>query len=293
MKNADHVWKVHVPAHFFGISAIVWAAFNPSWLLLCATLFGWTWFSGLGQSIGFHRYFTHRSFRANRFWQHVMLWGGTLAGQGSVVFWTALHRLHHPTSDTPPDIHSPQNGGFWHAYMGWIFSLDPQRVPLGRATDVIRDPVCRFTHRHYSTILRTWWITLIAIALFCEPLRPVVAGLFIAGLIGIHQEAIVNSVCHDRRFGTAPYAQRTSDYSRNVPLLHYLLWGQAYHHTHHAWPAAANFRCDTPHAKDIGFRIIQLIEQPPKRPHLADMAARTEANEIRLDNVAKLSESTT
>lgn len=293
MKNADHVWKVHVPAHFMGISGLIYAIAYPSWITAVAALFGWLWFSGLGQSIGFHRYFTHRSFRVNRFWHLVMLWGGTLAGQGSVVFWVALHRLHHPTSDTPPDIHSPQNGGFWHAYMGWIFSLDPQKVPLGRATDVIRDPLCRFTHRHYSTILRTYWVVMTAIALWFEPLRPVVAGMFIAGMWSIHQEAIVNSVCHDRRFGQAPYAARTSDYSRNVPLLHYLLWGQAYHHNHHAWPQAANFRCDTATKKDIGFRIIQLIEQPPKKPHFADMAATLEANDLRLQTLDKLSESTT
>lgn len=259
-----HVHQVHIPAHVLGVSAIAWTAMFPTIWTFISFLVFWTWFSGLGQSIGFHRYFTHRSFKTTRFWHHVMLWGGTLAGQGSVVFWTALHRLHHPTSDQPPDIHSPQNGGFWHAYMGWIFTLDPTRVPLGRANDLIRDPWCRFTHRKYKWILWTWWALLLTLFALVPVMRPWIAGALIAGLVGIHQEAVVNSVCHDKRFGTAPYADRTSDYSRNVPLLHYALWGQAYHHTHHAHPGAPNFRCDTPDSKDIGYRIIQLIETPRK-----------------------------
>jgi stearoyl-CoA desaturase (delta-9 desaturase) len=209
-------------------------------------------------SIGFHRYFSHKAFKTNRFWHQVMLWGGTLAGQGSVVFWVALHRIHHPNSDrSTADIHSPKFKGFWHAYMGWIFTLDPAEVPLSKASDVIRDPVARFTHRHYHHILWLYWTVMLSVAVLWEPARPFIAGALFAGSWSIHQEALVNSVCHDVRFGNAPYASQTKDSSRNVPLLHYLLWGQSYHNNHHAWPASANFCVDG--KQDIGYRIIKLI----------------------------------
>lgn len=258
MKNSQHVWKVHVPAHALGLIGLGLTIYDPSWWHLAWFLFFWCWFSGLGQSIGFHRYFTHRAFKTNRFWHWAMLCGGSLAAQGSVVFWVALHRLHHPHSDDPKDIHSPQNGGFWHSYMGWIFSLDPADVPLKRAGDLIRDPLCRTWHTLYHHFLHTWWWALMLLSLF-ESTRPFAAAAMLATVVGIHQEAIINSMCHSKRFGTAPYVDRTRDQSRNIWWLEYLTWGQAYHHNHHAWPNAANFRCDRQGKSDLGYKLIQLI----------------------------------
>ena len=205
-------------------------------------------------SIGFHRYFTHKSFNVNKFWRLMMLWGGTLAGQGSVIFWAALHRLHHSKSDQPGDIHSPI-GGFWHAYVGWIFTLDPSRVQLSRAVDLIRDPWCKFTHRHYHRIMWAWWSLLLISAALAPSLRPWVAGALIAGMWSIHQEALINSVCHDSRFGKREH--NTKDTSRNVYGLHWLTWGQSLHNTHHAFPAKADFGTIKP---DIGYRLLSLFK---------------------------------
>jgi fatty-acid desaturase len=253
-----HVTQVHLPAHALGLLSLCWVAFNPSWLTLLAFLVFNFWFSGLGVSIGFHRYFSHRAFKTNRFWHHAMLIGGSLAGQGSVVFWTALHRLHHPNSDGERDIHTPRKG-FWHAYMGWIFTLDPVQVPMAKASDVIRDPVARFTHRHYNRLLQLWWLSLVCIAVLAPVTQPIIAGALIAGMWSIHQEAIINSACHNPRLGVAPYVSRPQDDSRNIWWLHWITWGQAYHHNHHVWPASANFCVDG--KQDLGYRVIKLIEK--------------------------------
>lgn len=258
-KNREHLLNIHIPAHLLGALGVGLTIYDPSWYTAAWFLFFWCWFSGLGQSIGFHRYFTHRAFKTNRFWHIVMLVGGSFAAQGSVVFWVALHRMHHPHSDDAEDIHSPRNGGFWHAYMGWIFSFDPERVSMRRAGDLIRDPLCRTWHLLYKHFLHTWWLALLALSLF-DATRPLAAAAMMATLIGIHQEAVVNSMCHSERFGKAPYADRTKDQSRNIWWLGLLTWGQAYHHNHHAWPNSANFRCDEPRKRDIGYRIIRLIE---------------------------------
>ena len=245
-----HVTEVHVPAHVYGILGLVVLLAFPSWQGVLAFLTFNLWFSAFGMSIGFHRYFTHRSFKTSTFWRRFMFIGGTLAGQGSVIFWTALHRQHHPASDTELDIHTPRKG-LWHAYMGWIFTLDPEQVSMARASDLIRDPWCRWTHRNYSHIMWGWWMTLTLAA--CVPvLRPWACGAMVAGMWSIHQEALINSVCHDSRFGSRPHA--TSDDSRDVHWLRYLTWGQSLHNTHHRYPADASFG-----EHDTGYSIIRLI----------------------------------
>jgi stearoyl-CoA desaturase (delta-9 desaturase) len=226
-----------------------------SWGLLASFLALNLWFSGLGVSVGFHRYFTHRAFTTNAFWRYVMLIGGSLAGQGSVIFWVALHRLHHPNSDKLPDIHTPTKG-FWHAYMGWIFSIKPTDVSMSLASDLIKDKWCKLAHRRYTTLLWSWWALLAILACF-EPTRAIAAGAAIAGMISIHQEAIINSFCHDRRFGKADHL--TKDNSRNIRWLAWLTWGQTLHNTHHAFPGSANFAVDTPQACDPGYHLIKHI----------------------------------
>lgn len=253
-----HVREVHIPAHVLGFIALLWAISTANlWVILWFLVFNF-WYSGLGMSIGFHRYFTHRAFETTRFWRMVMLWGGTFAGQGSAVFWVALHRLHHANTDKEPDIHSPKIHGFWHAYVGWIFTIDPRAVQLAKAADTIRDPLCRFTHRHYNRIMWAWWAAWLLSAWLFEAVRPVAAGMLIAGAWAINQEALINSVCHDPRYGVTHDDSR--DHSRNVHGLHWLTWGQSLHNNHHVDPRNANF--GDPGGHDIGHRIIRLIAQP-------------------------------
>lgn len=251
-----HFTRVHIAAHSVGLLGLVWALQNPSWLLVFSFLFFNFWLSGLGVSIGFHRYFTHRSFKTNKFWHYVMLIGGSLAGQGSAIFWVALHRMHHMNSDNDRDIHSPVYKGFWHAYMDWIRTLQPERVRLQYAADLTRDRAARFIHRHYTKLLWSYWIALVFIAHYFVWARPIVAGAFVAGMWAIHQEALINSVCHSARFGIRPFD--TKDYSRDVHGLKYVTWGQSLHNTHHAFPASANF--GTIRNPDIGFKVIRCIK---------------------------------
>lgn len=275
-----HIQHIHVPAHVLGFLALTYALTALSWWSIGGFVLFNLWLSCFGMSIGFHRYFSHRAFKVNRFWHHVMLWGGTFAGQGSVVFWVALHRIHHPNSDkSVADIHSPKFKGFWNAYMGWIFTLDPAEVSLAKSTDIIRDKWCRWEHRNYDKIMWTYWTVLVGTAIAVPTLRPFIAGALIAGMWSIHQEAIINSVCHDSRFGVAPYEDRTRDGSRNVHSLRYVTWGQSLHNTHHAFAGSPNF--GTPEAPDIGYRIIRLIQTGEHAVHQAHQTQqRTTAENV-------------
>src|SRR5690349_4911871 len=86
--------------------------------------------TALGITVGYHRLFTHKSFETNRGLQFILAVLGSMAVQGPVLKWVALHRRHHQHSDDPDDPHSPHNkgrglrgffSGLWHAHLGWIF----------------------------------------------------------------------------------------------------------------------------------------------------------------------------
>src|SRR3982751_2753152 len=86
-----------------------------------------------GITVGFHRYFTHGSFKANRGLRIALAVAGSLAIQGPVTRWVADHRRHHAFSDEEGDPHSPWRygtsfgalcKGLWHAHIGWLFDVE-------------------------------------------------------------------------------------------------------------------------------------------------------------------------
>jgi fatty-acid desaturase len=54
----------------------------------------------VGISIGYHRYFTHRSFKTSMYVETIMLFFGLICGGRSALTWAAVHRIHHSKSDT-------------------------------------------------------------------------------------------------------------------------------------------------------------------------------------------------
>ena len=78
----------------------------------------------VGITVGYHRYFSHRSFKTSRAFQFVLACLGCSASQRGPLWWTAHHRHHHRTSDTPDDLHSPIAHSFWWSHIGWVLSAD-------------------------------------------------------------------------------------------------------------------------------------------------------------------------
>jgi len=83
---------------------------------------------GLGITAGFHRYFSHRSYKTNRFIQFLLGLLGTSAIQGGVLWWASHHRSHHKHSDQKDDLHSPVTHGFFHSHLAWMFSKSKIQV---------------------------------------------------------------------------------------------------------------------------------------------------------------------
>jgi stearoyl-CoA desaturase (Delta-9 desaturase) len=193
----------------------------------------------VGIEVGFHRHFAHRAFLARRSVRIILAGLGSMAFQGSVVWWAGVHRVHHVNSDHTGDPHSPLEG-LLHAHVGWLFrNLDPPGW-RHRASNLFRDDVARAaTRTYYLWALAGLLLPAVSVALAMRSWQGLLLGFLWGGLMRIffvnHFVWSINSVCH--RFGSRPYPTR--DESRNNVFLCLPSLGFSWHNNHHAFPGCA------------------------------------------------------
>ncbi len=204
--------------------------------------------SGHGVTVGYHRYFTHGSFKAKRPLRIALAVAGSLAIEGPVIRWVADHRKHHKFSDKEGDPHSPWRygdtvpallKGLFYAHMGWLF--DPEQTPVHKyAPDLVKDKdVVRVSR---------WFPGLVAVSLLVPPLagglwtmswQGALTAFFWGSLVRVallhHVTWSINSICH--AVGMRPF--RSRDKSGNVWWLAFLSMGESWHNLHHADPTCA------------------------------------------------------
>lgn len=205
--------------------------------------------TGLGITVGYHRLFTHQSFKAPTPVRVLFAVLGSLAIQGAVVDWVATHRRHHAYTDVPGDPHSPHvdagDGlggmlrGLWYAHVGWLFGPE-STVREVWAPDLVKDPAIMAVHRRFGQlVLASFLLPAILGGLLTMSWAGALSGLIWGGLVRIfllhHVTWSINSICHV--FGTKPF--QAHDESRNNPIMALLAFGEGWHNAHHAFPASA------------------------------------------------------
>ncbi|GAB3528830.1 acyl-CoA desaturase [Arthrobacter monumenti] len=251
--------------------------------------------SGLGVTIGYHRYFTHGSFKANKGLRGALAVAGSLSVQGSVITWVADHRRHHAFSDTDGDPHSPWAfgdspwalaKGFWHAHMGWLFERDvTNRIRF--APDLLKDPMILRIDKMFGVwMLVTLLLPALIGGLVTMSWWGALTAFFWAGLARVavlhHITWSVNSICH--MVGEKPYHSR--DKAGNFWPLAIASFGESWHNSHHADPTCARHGVDKGQI-DISARMIWMFEKlgwatkvkwskPERRAKLAAAQAQQE-----------------
>jgi stearoyl-CoA desaturase (delta-9 desaturase) len=227
--------------------------------------------TGLGVTVGFHRLFTHRSFKSGRAVRAVLGILGSAAIEGPLIAWVADHRKHHAFSDEPGDPHSPhvEHGsgfrgalrGLVHAHLGWLF-IHSQRGRKSRyAADLIADPVATFVDRSFlAWAAGGFLVSFVLGALIGDSWMAGLTGMLWGGFVRVlvvhHVTYSINSLCHF--FGRRPFA--TEDKSRNLAWLAPLSFGEAWHNAHHAFPTSARHGVDRGQL-DISALVIGLLER--------------------------------
>ena len=223
-------WFQSLP--FFAMHAACAAAFwtGVSWkaLALCAGTYAIRMFGITG---GYHRYFSHRSYRTGRAFQFVLAWIGCSAAQKGPLWWAAHHRHHHRHSDRAADVHSPDQEGFWWSHVGWVLSRDYNETDLDAIRDFAKYPELRWLNRFHPVPP-----TVLGLAcLLALGWEGAVWGFCISTVVLYHATFVINSLCH--MIGRVRYP--TADESRNSLILALITMGEGWHNNHHYYAASA------------------------------------------------------
>lgn len=259
--------------HFVGWYSITWI--EISLLVLMHTL------AVAGVELGFHRFFAHKSFKANRGVKIALAALGSMGFQGPVIWWAAVHRKHHRYSDRPNDPHSiyikpdgreEYNKGFWqlflgfvHSHVGWIWT--PHSIRFEGWNRYVRD---LYKDKDIWTIHVNYLYFLLAGFLIPAVLGGILHGSWQGAFTGMLWGGFVriftmnhlsywsiNTLSHS--VGSRPF--KTADRSTNsIPIIFAIpTFGQSYHNNHHAFPGSAQMAYRW-YELDVGYWVLRTLK---------------------------------
>lgn len=247
-RGKEGVLTYLVLIHVLGIAGLILFPLPSLKVAGLALLF--TAFGGLGTTVCYHRMLAHRTLKTNKFIEHILIFWAVFNGSGHPASWVAYHRLHHSTTDTPDDISSPKQGGFWWAHLRWLY----QSAPADRKR------WCPDLDRGIYKIWGYLEAPVIVLSLFCGLLLGLGwMGFFWLGplrlVYSLHMQCFVNSLTH------LDHAE-DGDSSMNVWWLgpfQLTAWGENWHKNHHthAGSARLGLRWWQP---DLGWYFIWALE---------------------------------
>jgi stearoyl-CoA desaturase (delta-9 desaturase) len=242
-RNPDRPSYIATIPYFFVHAACllgIHPSLRPSWgaMIVCIAIYYLRMF---GITAGYHRYFSHRSYKTGRVFQFILAAIGTTSLQKGVLWWAAHHRTHHKYSDEPRDIHSPRQRGLYWAHQGWILSPRFEATDWPRIQDFAKYPELRWLNQHFIIpalmaegllFLVSWLVTGNAV----EGLRIALWGGFFSTVLLWHGTFTINSLAHV--WGSRRY--KTTDDSRNNFILALITMGEGWHNNHHYYQSTAN-----------------------------------------------------
>ncbi|MEZ6015305.1 MAG: acyl-CoA desaturase [Planctomycetota bacterium] len=221
-------------------AAVIWVGVSPIALAVCVGLYLLRMFA---ITAGYHRYFSHRTFKTSRVGQFLFAFIGASAAQRGPLWWAAHHRVHHQYSDLDGDVHSPTKKGFFYSHVGWVLSREHFGTKIERVKDLARFPELRFLDR-FDIFVPTslgigmfffgWILEAYAPSLGTTKWQMLIWGFVISTVALYHATFTINSLSHLWGFRRFP----TRDTSRNNPLLALITLGEGWHNNHHFYPGS-------------------------------------------------------
>ncbi len=200
---------------------------------------GWSWWGAalalglyyvrmFGVTGGYHRYFSHKTYKTSRAFQLVLALLATSSSQKGVIWWAAHHRHHHRKSDLTGDVHSAKIDGFWWSHMGWILSDKFEKTDEHQVKDLLKYPELRWLDKYFLVPPTVLGVLLFAVGGWWA----LVWGLFVSTALLWHGTFTINSLTH--MIGKRRYV--TTDNSKNHWLLAIVTMGEGWHNNHHYYP---------------------------------------------------------
>ena len=192
----------------------------------------------------YHRYFSHKTYRTNRFWQFIFAVVGNAAVQRGPLWWASHHRHHHRFADTDEDPHSPNRHGFWWSHIGWLTSERHFPTRAQYVKDWARFPELVWLNRFDTLVPVLLAAGLYAFGALLKAYAPqlgtsgpqmLIWGFFISSTVLFHATVTINSL--DHMIGSRRYD--TPDTSRNNWVLALITLGEGWHNNHHHYAVSA------------------------------------------------------
>jgi stearoyl-CoA desaturase (delta-9 desaturase) len=229
-------WLKSVP--FVVMHAACFGVFFSSIHLVDWIMFGTFYFTRMfGITAGYHRYFSHKSYKTSRPFQFVLAWIGCSAAQKGPLWWAGHHRLHHKHSDTEMDVHSPITKTIWDSHVGWVLKESTDPTAWHMLKDWVKYPelVWLNTWHWLPGILLGFSSYFISVAGGGTGWGGITLGFVCSTVCLYHTTFMINSLAHlvgKRRYNTP-------DRSRNNWFLGILAMGEGWHNNHHHYQNAA------------------------------------------------------
>jgi stearoyl-CoA desaturase (delta-9 desaturase) len=198
-----------------------------------ALFFFFTFSTGMSITLGYHRLFSHLTFKANPLVKLYTLLFGAAAFEGSALAWSADHRRHHKFVDHDEDPYDISRGLF-HAHIGWLLFRRGPDTPLTWVRDLQKDRLAWLQHEYYVPIAIFMSFALPAIIGYLYGGANAALGAFLlsgfARVVLVHHSTFcINSLCH--WIGDRPYSSHCS--ARDSFLMAVFTFGEGYHNFHH------------------------------------------------------------
>ncbi len=217
-----------------------WTGVSAAAVAVCLALYVVRMFA---ITAGFHRLFSHRSYRTGRLFQFLLAFVGTASYQKGPLWWSAHHRRHHLYVDTEDDLHSPVMRSVWQSHVGWFLSRDSQATDVRLISNLLKYRELRWLDKYYGLpplmlAASTFLLGLLVGRYFpgsgTSGWQMLVWGFFISTVLLYHGTFTVNSLAH--LFGSRRF--ETPDNSRNNFLVALITLGEGWHNNHHHYPTS-------------------------------------------------------
>ena len=214
---------VPVFTYYYDFTKLDWALFVILYII-----------TGLGITVGYHRFISHRSFTCRTPIKIALLIAGGWAMENSALKWCSDHVRHHARVDQEEDPYNAKKG-FWHSHILWIFTKSPY-IEDKYVAPFEKDKWIMWQYKYYLPIVASGFIIPSLVGYVHRGWVGFLSAFLLAGVLRtflvLNSTFCINSICH--LWGSQPHSNANS--SRDSWWVSLVTFGEGYHNYHHAYP---------------------------------------------------------
>lgn len=210
-----------------------WYGFSVGFSLAAVVaFFALTSLTELAITAGYHRMWSHNTYKAHWSLRLFFALFGAMALQNTILDWCSGHRTHHRhVDDVEKDPYSAKKG-LWFSHMGWMLrNYESGKVNFDNVKNIQTDPIVMWQYKHYLPITMgmNFGIPIALGIIFNDFWGMILLAGFVRIVVAHHFTFFINSIVH--KWGSQPYTDENT--ARDNGFFAILTHGEGYHNFHH------------------------------------------------------------